>query len=123
MIVRLEVEVPKERNITVSDITIGGEPIRFGGQIAECITVKITGIAHIPSQPVRNVPVRCSGRGALDHRNPFSLVHLESGINPSRGRVGAFSSQGTDEGAVPRGQLPIRRLAIARHRAQRRKTI
>jgi hypothetical protein len=117
MIVRLVVEVPKDRNITVTDITIGGEPIRFGGQIAECITVKITGIAHIPSQPVRNIPVRCSGQGVLNPRNPFSLVHLESGINPSRGRVGAFSSQGTEEGAVPRGKLPIRRLAIARHRA------
>jgi hypothetical protein len=123
MIVRLVVEVPKDRRITVSDITIGGEPIRFGGQIAECITVKVIGIAHIPSQPIRNVPIRCSGRGTFNPRNPFSLVHLEPGSNPSRSRVGAFSSQGTEEGAVSREQLPVRRLAISRQRAQRRETV
>lgn len=118
MIERLLVEVPKDRNIAVSDITIGGEPIRFGGQIAECITVKIIGVAHIPSQPVRNVPVRCSGRGAFNPRNPFSLVQFESGIRLSRGWVEAFASQGTEEGAVPRGKLPIRRFSITRHRSQ-----
>jgi hypothetical protein len=116
MIERLVVEVPKDRSLTVSDISIGGEPIRFGGQIAECITVKLIGIAHIPTQPVRNVPAGCSGRCAFNPRNPFSLVQLESGINLSRGRVEAFASQGTDEGSVARGELPIRRLAIARQR-------
>jgi hypothetical protein len=118
MIERLVVEVPKDRNLTVSDITIGGEPIRFGGQIAECITVKLIGIAHIPRQPVRNVPARCSGRGAFDPRSPFSLVQLESGTNLSRGQVEAFASQGTEEGAVARGNLAVRRLAIAHHRPQ-----
>lgn len=118
MVERLVVEVPKDRGITVSDIRIGGEPIRYGGQIAECITVKIIGIAHIPSQPVRNVPARCSGHGAFNPRNPFSLVQFESGINVSRGRVTAFASQGTEEGAVPSGKLPIRRLAIKRRRSR-----
>jgi hypothetical protein len=118
MIERLVVEVPKDRNITVSDITIGGEPIRYGGQIAECITVKIIGVAHIPAQPVRNLPVRCSGRGAFNPRKPFSLVQLESGINLPRGQIETFASQGTEEGAVPPGKLRIRRLAIRRHRPQ-----
>jgi hypothetical protein len=122
MIERLVVEVPKDRNITVSDITIGGEPIRFGGQIAECITVKIIAIAHIPTQPVRNAPVRCSGRGVINPRNPFSLVQLEAGMNLSRRPVEAFASQGTEEGALPRGEPSIRRLTITRQRPRKRKS-
>jgi hypothetical protein len=41
---RLVVEVPGER-FDVSDIRIGGVAIAFGGQIAECITVKLVGAA------------------------------------------------------------------------------
>jgi hypothetical protein len=44
MIERLVVEVPGSE-FDVSAITIGGMPIIFGGQIAECITVKLVGAA------------------------------------------------------------------------------
>jgi hypothetical protein len=44
LIERLVVEVPGDE-FTVSDITIGGVPITYGGQIAECITVKLVGAA------------------------------------------------------------------------------
>jgi hypothetical protein len=123
MIERLVVEVPKDRNLTVSDLTIGGEPIRHGGQIAECITVKLIGVAHLPSQPVRNDPIECSGRGVFNPRKPYSLVHLESGTTPPRGQVEAFASQGAEEGSAARGKLPVRRLAIARHRPRRKPLI
>jgi hypothetical protein len=38
-------EVPAERGFTVSDITINGIPIRFGAQIADAISIKLTGLA------------------------------------------------------------------------------
>jgi hypothetical protein len=41
---RLEVRYPTDE-FAVSDIRIGGVPIRYGGQIAECITVKLVGAA------------------------------------------------------------------------------
>lgn len=43
--VRAEFAVPDDADFTVSDITIDGEPIKFASQIADHITVKLTGIA------------------------------------------------------------------------------
>ncbi len=37
--------VPAAANFTVSDITINGRPIQFGAQIADFITIKLTGLA------------------------------------------------------------------------------
>jgi hypothetical protein len=39
------IEVPAEKGFTVSDITISGRKIEFGSQIADFITVKLTGAA------------------------------------------------------------------------------
>ncbi len=38
-------EVPPEKNFTVSDILINGEPIEFGAQIADFIKIKLVGLA------------------------------------------------------------------------------
>ncbi|MEU1309105.1 hypothetical protein ABZ419_09445 [Streptomyces cinnamoneus] len=43
--VRAVYEVPEDRHFTVSDITIGGKPIRFGAQIADFITIKLSAVA------------------------------------------------------------------------------
>jgi hypothetical protein len=45
---RLEYEVPASEGFDVSDIKIGGRPIRFGGHLAEHITVKVVGRAALP---------------------------------------------------------------------------
>ena len=45
MTVRAVFEVPAGEGYTVSDIKIGGTNIEFGGQIAEFIDVKLTGVA------------------------------------------------------------------------------
>lgn len=42
---RAVLEVPEGEGFTVSDIRIAGVPIRFGGQVAEHINIKITGLA------------------------------------------------------------------------------
>ena len=94
MIERLVIEVPRNRRLTVSDITIGGEPIQYGGQIAECVTVKLTGIANLPKQPVRNDPVQCSGRCFFKRSDPHAF--LIPGV-PQRGLVEAFSSQALEK--------------------------
>lgn len=38
-------EVPQGRNFVVGDIKINGKPIEFGAQIADFITIKLTGLA------------------------------------------------------------------------------
>lgn len=38
-------EVPADKGFTVSDITINDDPIEFGSQIADFITIKLTGLA------------------------------------------------------------------------------
>jgi hypothetical protein len=43
--VRAEYRVPKEKGFTVSDIKINGKNIKFGAQIADFITIKLTGLA------------------------------------------------------------------------------
>jgi hypothetical protein len=44
-ILRAVYEVPAAEGFVVGDIAIGGEKIEFGGQIAEKITMKLTGLA------------------------------------------------------------------------------
>ena len=43
--VRAVYEVPPDMGFTVSDVTIEGEPIRYGAQIADFVTIKLTGVA------------------------------------------------------------------------------
>lgn len=57
-------EVPAAKGYTVGDIKIGGLPIQFGGQIAENITVKLTGIACRVGSKL-NPPKACAGPGAV----------------------------------------------------------
>jgi hypothetical protein len=38
-------EVPAGKGFTVGDITINDQPIKFGAQIADFITIKLTGLA------------------------------------------------------------------------------
>lgn len=48
-VTRLVYEVPAAEGFLVGDMKIGGHPIEFGGQIAEHITVSITGAAGTPA--------------------------------------------------------------------------
>ena len=45
MALRLEYEVPSTESFVVGDLKLGGRPIEYGGQLAEEITVSITGTA------------------------------------------------------------------------------
>jgi hypothetical protein len=120
MIERLEVEVPAARGFCVSDIRIGGEPIVHGGQIAECITVKLVGTAaQIGS--VQNAPIACTNRCCVDLTEPRLLnraVPLTSPCPP--GRRPAFQQEGsvTPE-LVTAHALTAARPALSRHRRVR----
>jgi hypothetical protein len=97
MIHRLEVKVPPERDLTVSDLTIGGVNIEYGGQIAECITVSLTGVAASPGA-VYPKPVPCVGQCWIDPNNATMLgrsVRYED-PEPTR-KIPAFVSQDMKE--------------------------
>ncbi len=42
---RVEYQVPKDEGFVVGDISIGGRPIKYGGHIAEHVTVTVGGVA------------------------------------------------------------------------------
>jgi hypothetical protein len=44
-ILRATYEVPAAEGFVVGDMTIGGQPVEFGGQIAEHVTMKLVGLA------------------------------------------------------------------------------
>ena len=51
--------------LTISDLSLGGAPVRFGGQIATKITMKLTAIASV-AQDVGTTPVACGGIPQVD---------------------------------------------------------
>ena len=101
MIERLVVEVPVETGYTLSDVTIAGVPIRYGGQIAECITVKLVGLGA-PLAGVTNVPLACSGRCCVDAAYLRSLDRAvgNDDVTPP-GYVDAFIGEGLQRPAPP----------------------
>ncbi len=69
-------QVPSLKGYTVSDIKIGGVPIRFGGQIAEHILMKLTGVAcrigashNTPKNCIPTPPSGCAGN------SQFMAIH------------------------------------------------
>jgi hypothetical protein len=62
MIVGATFEVPADRGFTVGDIKIGGLAIEFGGQIADFLDVKLTGVACRAGQ-INNPARPCPGFG------------------------------------------------------------
>lgn len=100
---RLEVKYPTDE-FCVSDILIGGIPIRHGGQIAECITVKLVGVAaQIGS--VSNPSVKMSSTGYVDPADARQIFSRRGG--PLTGLMRAFVGESTEvepaaTSAVPR---------------------
>jgi hypothetical protein len=63
--VRAVYEVPSDKGFTVSDIKINGEPISFGAQIADFITIKIIGQAFGFGKNSIPALTQCEGVTAL----------------------------------------------------------
>ena len=73
-ILRAICEVPAGRGFTLSDVQINGEPIRFAGQIAACITMKLTGQAIFFRKPERRDLLRFIHKCFRCKDNPDDLI-------------------------------------------------
>lgn len=94
LIERLEVSVPAARGFNIGDITIGGEAIRHGGQVAECITVHLVGMAAAPGT-FNNPSIPCVARCCIDPNDARQLgrpIGLGKATPP--GEVDAFQGEG-----------------------------
>lgn len=87
---RARFEVHAAKGYTVSDIKIGGVAIQFGGQIAEHITMKLTGVAcrvgashNKPKNCVASPPPGCSG-----HANFMALHAAHEPFEPAPEKKG-----------------------------------
>jgi hypothetical protein len=108
MIERMVVEVPKEFGFVVGDLRIGGESVAYGGQIAECITVKLVGLASLTSNRISNKPAPCEGRCCVDFSNATALHRaIKLGTELPIGTRPAFVGEGASE------KLPAERARMA----------
>lgn len=114
MIERLVVEAPPGRKLGVDDLTIAGEPIRFGGQIAECITVKLVGVANILPIPVKRPAVPARARSSID---PFDARTVDrpqpASVPLPPGTIEAFLNEGTLPGGTTSTPTAAGRRGIA----------
>jgi hypothetical protein len=89
MIERAVFEVPNRLGFRVSDITIGGEPITVGGQLADHITVKLVGLASELGK-YSNSPAPCEFSCCADAANPSFVYYQPLGMPCPPGRIPAF---------------------------------
>ena len=107
MIERLVIEAPPWRSVTVGDLLIAGVPIRYGGQVAECITVKLTGVAHILPKPAKTPSVGPLARGSIDSNHPRTIRRGTPPDLPlAPGTVEAYLNQGTLPKSSPKRATP-----------------
>ena len=100
LIERLVVEAPDD-SFAVSDIRIAGVPIAFGGQIAECITVKLVGAASAlgsMKSPLLPLP----GLAFVDPANAREVFQAGRRGAPG-GTVPAFTYEAGELAAGPTG--------------------
>jgi hypothetical protein len=113
MIERLVVEVPAETGRTVSDLRIGGDPVRYGSQVAECITVKLIGVAAPLAKVSGNDLVDASNRGFVFAHEPDQIYALgDAGATAPSGLAPAFGQY--DLGAATAKQAELEGEARAR---------
>jgi hypothetical protein len=94
MIERLVIAAPVGRKVNVGDLTIAGEPIRYGGQVAECITVKLVGVAHLLPSPEKRPAIIGTGRGYLDPAYPTAVGSGSRSLGLPAGTVEAYQREG-----------------------------
>jgi hypothetical protein len=118
---RLVVEMPAGSRSLLGDMTIGGEPLRYGGQIAECITVKLVGGATAIGS-VRNGLSPCLARCCID---PANAVRLRDPVRWERltppGFVDVFLATRPVASSAPsqRPLAAVRRVASSKYRRWR----
>lgn len=117
LIERLVVEVPLSSGYAVSDLKIGGVPILYGGQIAECITVKLVGTAVLAG--VQGAPLACVARCCIDTNHATILnrpVFNEEAVPV--GEQPAFVDQGVSSQSMGQAEEHPVRTLVATMEAQ-----
>jgi hypothetical protein len=129
MVERMVVEVPAERGFDLGALTIAGSPLRYGGQIAECITVKLVGVANILPVQIDRAPTGINDRAIIDPFWPRTADEADPAQPIPAGLVEAFLNEGTgDSIAVPAALPSSAALALRAipgyhaHRKTHRKT-
>lgn len=111
LIERAVFEVPAEEGFTVGDLRIGGDPIRYGGQLAEHMTVKLVGLASAGSKKTKPVP--CEGQ-TFQGGSRSRLADMVSFAKP------AYVSHPPP--GAPRPPRALTARAAAAHRRRRQRT-
>jgi hypothetical protein len=108
---RAVLEVPPNKGFTVSDIKIGGEPIKFGGQVAEQITMKLVGVASRIGQSHNN-PRGCLLQpppGCPDLASPLTAdTREEEFVAPGNSRRHDILAFGRDVPMSPTSEEKVR---------------
>lgn len=111
LIERAVFEVPAGEGYVVSDLTIAGEPIRFGGQIAERITMNLVSLAGpagaFHSQPVPATAHCC----AFDENPPYISVFYRQGCGQGQHEV--FQWTAAQQQAAGARQIEPRPFPVA----------
>ncbi len=118
MIERLVVEAPDGSGVLLGDMTIGGEIVRHGGQIAECITIKLLGAGDLKTT-VRNGALERAGNAWLATQEPQALSGLAVAEPRPAGMRPAFGHRAVAGGVASPRLLP---LPLPPHHATRRRT-
>jgi hypothetical protein len=82
--VRAVYEVPADKGYTVSDVTIEGRPIVFGAQIADFVTIKLTGVATRFGQSTVAPMTGCRRDKALDEDVSLESFAVGSALDLDR---------------------------------------
>jgi hypothetical protein len=94
LIERAVFEVPAGESHTVSDVTIAGEPIRWGGQIAERITMNLVALAGPPGG-FANTPMTCVSHCCAGDGNPdYLFIRAIGNCGPGQHPVFDWSGSG-----------------------------
>jgi hypothetical protein len=82
--VRAVYEVPSEQGFVVSDVTIGGRPIAFGAQIADFVTIKLTGVGTRRGQSTVAPMTGCRRDKALDESTSLASFAVGNALDLER---------------------------------------
>ncbi len=108
LIERAVFEVPKSEGYVVGDITVAGVPIRYGGQIAEHIKVKLVGVGSSIGK-YHNASVPAIGQCCVDPSQPLFMRRPSDNAVPCDPTMyHAFAWGGNPQGSIPLPQDHLR---------------
>jgi hypothetical protein len=101
LIERAVFEVPKSEGYVVGDIKVAGVPIRYGGQIAEHIKIKLVGVGSEIGK-FRNPPIPAIGKSLVQTDYPLFLRRPVDIKTPfEKPAYQAFAWGGNPQGDLP----------------------